>query len=200
MRRGHSLDGWETLFVGLAGGLLAHVAPALAAAALLAVMIRLFFANENDAQAHDLAPLAALGAIALLSMIWGAAATVGATLVWRVGVELVARRGSANALPLDWAAPVLVLLRIFDAPSLLVVIAACIAGLLWADWIIRRLADWRLDAPMAGAGAFLGAQGATLAPLLLFPTPQDALAAFVAMRLARALAWPALEPGYANAR
>ena len=199
MRRGHSLDGWETLFVGLAGGLLAHVAPALAAAGLLAVMIRLFFAHENDAQAHDLAPLAALGAIALVSMIWGATATIGATLVWRVGVELTTRRGSGNAAPLEWAAPAVVLLRMFDAPSLLVVIAACVAGVVWTDWIIRRLAEWRLDAPMT-AGAFLGAQGAVLAPLLLFPTPQDGLAAFVAMRLASALAWPAPEPGYAIAR
>ena len=199
MRRGHSLDGWETLFVGLAGGLLAHIAPALAAASLLAVMVRLFFANDSDPQAHDLAPLAALGAIALVSMIGGAAATIGATLVWRVGVELATRGGSANTRLLGWAAPAVVLLHVFDAPSLLVVIAACVAGVLGADWIIRRLADWRLDAPMT-AGAFLGAQGAVLAPLLLFPAPQDALAGFVAMRLARALTWPAPESRYATAR
>ena len=53
---------------------------------------------------------------------------------------------------------------------------------------------------MVGVRDVLGAQGAVLGPLLLFPTPQDGLAAFVAMRLARALAWPAPEPGYAIAR
>ena len=200
MRRGHSLDGWETLAAGLAVGLLAHVAPALAAAGLLAVMIRLFFANEADAQAHDFAPLAALCAIALISMIGGPQATIGATLVWRVGVELATRRGCEKTLLPELAVPTVVLLHVFDAPSLLVVIATCIAGVLWADWIIRRLAEWRLDAPMAGAGAFLGAQGAVLAPLLLFPTPQDGLAAFVAMRVARALTWPAPESSYATAR
>ena len=200
MRRGHSLDGWETLVAGLASGLLAHIAPALAAAGLLAVMIRLFFAQDSDARANELAPLAALVGIALVAMIGGAAATIGATLVWRVGVELAARRGGGNAALLDWAAPAAVLLHVFHAPSLLVVFAACIAGVLWADWIIRRLAEWRLDTPMAGAGAFLGAQGAVLAPLLLVPTPQDGLAALVAMRLARALTWPAPEPTYAIAR
>lgn len=200
MRRGHSLDSWETVAAGLAAGLLAHVAPAPAAALILAALARQFFVADADTSpAHDLRPLAALGFIALVSLFGGAAATLWATLVWRVGVELAARRGGA-AWPLDWAAPAVAMLHLTDAPPLFVVATACVAGVLWADWIIRRLAEWRLDAPLSGVSAFLGSQGATLAPLLLFPAPQDALAALVAMRLARALAWPATQPLYATAR
>ncbi len=197
MTRGQKLDSWETLAAGLAFGLLTHASPVAAAVLLLAVLAALFRANAEAVTGSDLAPLAALGLVACAAMIGGPHATICAALVWRTGVELRARRGATQEALIAagvhlWAAPAAALLHRFDAPPILVIAALCIAGVAWTDWIIRRLADWRLDAPTPDTSrSFIGAQAAVLLPLLLFPAPQTCLAAVVAMGAARALTWPA---------
>lgn len=207
MSRGLQLDGRAVLAAGLAVGLLAHAAP-VAAAAFLVVVLTFAFRSRGDATADgDIAPLAALALVAGAAMIGGPSATIAAALVWRTTVELQARRDASREAPVIAgmhivSAPAAVLLHRLDAPLLLVVAALCVAGVAWADWLIRRLADWRLDAPAAdGARAFVVAQAAVLAPLVIFPAPQTCLAAFVAMGAARAMAWRATTDGrYATAR
>ena len=72
--------------------------------------------------------------------------------------------------------------------------ALCVALVAWMDWSVRRLADWRLDSFGARqAQDFLGAQVVVMAPLLLFPAPQTCLVAFIAMRVARVMRWPAID-------
>lgn len=204
---GQRLGNWETLAVGLAVGLLAHAAPVAAAALLMAVLAFLFRAQSDTAVDAGLAPLASLGLVACAAMIGGPQATIIAALIWRTGVELHARGSVARDAPVAahvhlWAAPAVALLYKVEAPALLVVAALCIAGVAWTDWLIRRLADWRLDAPAAEAArTFFGAQAAILLPLIIFPAPQTCLAALVAMGAARALHWrPAVTLRYATAR
>lgn len=207
MAGGQRLDNWETLAVGLAVGLLAHAAPVAAAVLLTAVLAGLFRAQSDTAVDAGIAPLASLALVACAAMIGGPQATIIAALIWRTGVELHGRGSVVSDAPVAanvhlWAAPVAALLYRVEAPALLVAAALCIAGVAWTDWLIRRLADWRLDAPAADAArAFFGAQAATLLPLIIFPAPQTCLAALVAMGAARALKWrPAPVLRYATAR
>ncbi len=204
---GQRLDNWETLAAGLAVGLLAHAAPAVAAVLLIVVLGGLFGAHADAATDGGLAPLLALGMVACAAMIGGPPATIIAALIWRVSVELHARRGAAQDAPIAanmhlWSAPIAALLYRLDAPALLVAAALCLAGVAWVDWLIRRLADWRLDAPATDAAcSFAGAQAAVLLPLIIFPAPQTCLAALVAIGAARALRWgPAPALRYATAR
>jgi hypothetical protein len=207
MPAAQKLDNWETLATGLAMGLLAHAAPVVAAAMLAVALARLFRADAHTDKPENLAPLAALGGVACAAMIGGAHATIAAALVWRTGVEVLARRGDLRTTDLAanvhlFSAPAAALLYRLGAPDLLVIAALCFAGVAWADWLIRHLADWRLDAADGGgARMFVVAQVATLAPLLIFPSPQTCLAALVAMGAARAITWQApVVGGYAAAR
>ena len=207
MAGGQKLDDWETLAAGLAVGLLAHAAPVMAAIVLLGVLAGLFRAHADTATEADLAPLAALGLVAFAAMIGGPGATIGAALIWRAGAELHARNGALGEAPIAasvhlWSAPAAALLYRLDAPQIVVIAALCVAGVAWTDWLVRRLADWRLDAPSSDATpTFLGAQAAVLAPIIIFPAPQTCLAALVAIGAARAVTWrtsPALR--HATAR
>ena len=207
MFRGQFLGGWATLAAGLAVGALAHVAPGLAVALLLAVLAGVFRIYAASATSDDLAPLMALALVACAALIGGPQATIGAALVWRTAVELHIRGSAARVTSIPscvhlWSAPAAALLHRLDAPQIFVVAAVCVAGVAWTDWLIRRLAEWRLDTPAENATrSFVGAQAALLAPLLVFPAPQTCLAALVAMGAARAINWRALPTvGYATAR
>jgi hypothetical protein len=189
------LDGWETLTAGLIVGLLAHAAPA-ATIAMLCVLAALLV-RRGQIEITGGAPLATFAGVAFAAVAWGAPGAVAAALVWRVSVELGAR-SDASLRVHAWTAPAAALAWRLDAPHLLVWGLACIALVAWIDAAVRILADWRLDADTERAGAFLGAQAAVLAPLMIFPTPAACIAAFCAMALARAAAWMARPaPAYA---
>ncbi len=199
MQRGGRLEGWETLAAGLAAGLLAHAAPWAAAVLLAAAFAALVRANQIVADGA--APLLALYVLAVAAILWGVPGAVTAALVWRVGAELVAHGRACLSVHL-WTAPAAALAHRLDLPALLIGGLACIALVAWIDWIVRQLAAWRLDAASSDdAGAFVGAQAAVLAPLLIFPTPAASLAMLVATGLARQLRWDAARAGaYATAR
>ena len=189
MQRGGRLDGWETLAAGVAAGLLAHAAP-WAACVLLAVAFTALV-RANQIVADGAAPLLALYVLAVAAILWGVPGAVTAALVWRVGAELAARGRACMSVHL-WTAPAAALAYRLDLPALLAAGLACIALVAWIDWVVRRLADWRLDAAPSGeTHTFLGAQASVLAPLLIFPSTTACLAMLVATGLARQLSWHA---------
>lgn len=187
MARGETPAHWETAAAGLAIGLCAHAAPYVAAALIAALFLHLVRAGRIDLDAR--APLVPLLGVAAAAITLGAAGAVGAALLWRLSVELDARTRIRAAA---FTAPLAALAWRLGAPDLLAIGLLCIAAVAWIDWLVRRLADWRLDAPDRHDG-FLAAQAAVLAPLLVFPDPGASLAAFAAMALARQMRWPASE-------
>lgn len=198
--RARGLNGWEILAAGLGAGLLAHAAPGVAAIALLVGFIALVRADRIDISSGR--QLLTLAGIALAALLWGPTGAVAAALAWRTSVE-VAARGDGGLRAHAWTLPMTAVAWRLGAPELLVAGLACIALVAWLDWIVRVLADWRLDADTEGrVGAFVSAQGAVLAPLLIFPDPTACLIALMAMSLARAISWDARAPAasYAIAR
>lgn len=191
MGREHNI--WTTTVIGLAAGMMCTAAPALTALALAGAVGFLHVRDSAPARAH-LASLVTLGAIVIAGLIGGPPWTIGAALIWRVTTEC---RAHSGASPLHFAvAPAAALALRLDAPDALVLAAACVALVAWIDWIVARLAAWRLETPHEDGRVIL-AQAALLAPLLLLPAPGAVLAALVATAVARTV--PTTRPVYAAA-
>ncbi|MDX2233742.1 MAG: hypothetical protein NW200_04520 [Hyphomonadaceae bacterium] len=197
MRRGRHLDPWEMGAAALASGLLAQVAPWLVGLALAAALAALL--RDERIEIRGGAPLLALAGVAAAALLWGGAGAVAAALAWRT-VHEVAQGADPPRAAHVFMAPAAALAYRLECPILLTAGLGCLACVAWLDWIIRRLADWRLaSGTQSGDPAFLGAQASSLVILLALPSPLACIAAFATLALVRHVRWPA-RPRYATAR
>lgn len=163
--------------IALAAGAICAAAPALVPLVLAAGIAMLHPRADTPPATHWRA-LAILGAVVIAGLIGGPAWVIASTLIWRVIAEV-----RAHTLQV-WSAPLAALLYRLDAPDLVLLCAASVAVVAWADWAIARLAEWRLGKLTSHRG-FASAQAPVLVILLALPTPGAALAALVTLPFVR---------------
>ncbi|KAF0187396.1 MAG: hypothetical protein IV086_05675 [Hyphomonadaceae bacterium] len=209
MNRGVEGAEIELMGVAIAAGLLALLAPAATAILLACGIVHVFLTNHlSDRGDMDLAPLMALAGIAFGAAAYGAPGAIGAALVWRSAAEIGRSRETQGlseplwlAIAYRWAPLSAALLFRLDAPPEATLAVTCVAAVALGDWALRRLAEWRLDAPQPfDTAAYLGSQARVLALVFLIPDAFASLTAFVTLTIARNIEAPrAASPRYAAA-
>ncbi len=193
---GHRRDDGQVEQAGLAiaAGLFALVSPWGAAFVLATVGVA--FAAQARLSAHrtsDVSALLALAGVALCGAAFGWEGAVGAALVWRGWSEIACAPETCGLAEPPWLAVVYrwspvasALLFRLEAPLVVTVVVASVAGLTLADWALRRLAEWRLGEPQPfDTRGYMVTQGRVLGIILLLPEPTAALAALTALAAAR---------------
>jgi hypothetical protein len=180
------------LGLAAAAGLLAVVSPECALPALFAVGLALFARGALDVAA-DRSVLVGLAVVALGGVVYGASGAISIALVWRAAAEIAGSPETQGlteppwlAIAYRWAPLGAALLHQLNAPDVLATPALAAAGLVLADWSLRRLAEWRLGEPQPyDTRAYLTSQAQVLAIVLFMPAQEGAVAALVALAFAR---------------
>jgi hypothetical protein len=191
MATGRNLQLKERIVAALAAGVavsaapettLVMFAPVTAAAALTFPRHELRFASTG---------ILALMLLIAVAAVAGLSPALVAAVIWRAEAELRAERassadGSAAALLQRYAVAVACAFCVFDAPTSVQTIAWSLAALVMLDWIVRRLADWRIGCLDKQASIrFLLHQGVIASLLLFLPSPAAILAALCVWGLSR---------------
>lgn len=185
---------WEAGLVAACVGAAAALAPAPS----LALLAPLGIALAMSALVRDLRPRPIDGAtLALVALVWAAAGQelgLLTALAWRSCAETRGWAGAPRAPAADpaiaaalhrWAGVTAALVwRASESPAVGWALAACVA-VIWLDWLIRRLADWRLG-ELDRDRYQIAAQHLVLVSLIAaLPSIEAALAAITAMALVR---------------
>jgi hypothetical protein len=184
----------EQIGIAVAAGLLALVAPVVAAVLLGAVALGLAAVGWQPDTRLLRGPLPPLVAVAIAGILLGPVGAVAAALSWRALFEVARTRETQGlseppwmAMGYRWAPVIAALLYRLNAPDVLVAAAGAIAIIALCDWALRRLAEWRLGEPQPfDTQAYIASQARVTLMVLIFPDPLAGLAAFTALALARA--------------
>jgi hypothetical protein len=185
---------WEAGAIAAATALAATLAPAPSLALLAPLGIALImsaFVAELRPRAVD---AVALAAIALIWILAGQTPALLFAMAWRLCAET---RGWARVRDFGvdpaiaaflhrWAGPVAALGWRMSGASAVGLLLMAFAALCWLDWLIRRLAAWRLGEADQGGATDAVARHAIIVGLVALPSSDEAaLAALIAMALAR---------------